>query len=113
MRCKYCNTELVETQVGNYTAWSCVSKACKDQRWPTGRSCVGPLPESRRQTACTEKADRHGTRDPFSSSRCDGSYPHDMPKEDTELTHVGPGTPCGEYFHRYGRPICLVDPGWS
>jgi phenylpropionate dioxygenase-like ring-hydroxylating dioxygenase large terminal subunit len=29
--------------------------------------------------------------------------------EDIELTHVGPGTPCGEYFRRYWQPICFAD----
>ena len=50
------------------------------------------------------------TRAPFSSSRCDGYYHHDISAEDTELTHVGPSTPCGEYFHRYCQPMCFADP---
>ena len=29
----------------------------------------------------------------------------EVPEEDTELTHVGPGTPCGEYFRRYCLPV--------
>ena len=29
----------------------------------------------------------------------------EVPEEDTELTHVGPGTPCGEYFRRYWLPV--------
>jgi phenylpropionate dioxygenase-like ring-hydroxylating dioxygenase large terminal subunit len=32
-----------------------------------------------------------------------------MPQEDTKLTHIGPGTPCGEYFRRYWQPICFSD----
>jgi phenylpropionate dioxygenase-like ring-hydroxylating dioxygenase large terminal subunit len=32
-----------------------------------------------------------------------------VPQEDTELTHIGPGTPCGEYFRRYWQPICFTD----
>jgi phenylpropionate dioxygenase-like ring-hydroxylating dioxygenase large terminal subunit len=32
-----------------------------------------------------------------------------VPQEDEELTHVGPGTPCGEYFRRYWQPICFAD----
>ncbi len=28
-----------------------------------------------------------------------------VPQEDTELTHVGPGTPCGEYMRRFWQPI--------
>ena len=27
--------------------------------------------------------------------------------EDSELTHVGPGTPCGEYLRRYWQPVAL------
>jgi phenylpropionate dioxygenase-like ring-hydroxylating dioxygenase large terminal subunit len=35
-----------------------------------------------------------------------GAYHHrDIPKEDTELTQVGPRTPCGEYLRRYWQPI--------
>jgi hypothetical protein len=35
-----------------------------------------------------------------------GAYysPRDL-KEDAELTHVGPGTPCGELFRRYWQPV--------
>ncbi len=29
-------------------------------------------------------------------------------KEDPELTHVGPGTPCGEYLRRFWQPVCLT-----
>jgi hypothetical protein len=25
------------------------------------------------------------------------------------VTHVGPGTPCGEYFRRFWQPICFSD----
>jgi hypothetical protein len=31
----------------------------------------------------------------------------DVPQEDTELTHVGPGTPCGEYLRRFWQPVAL------
>jgi phenylpropionate dioxygenase-like ring-hydroxylating dioxygenase large terminal subunit len=35
-----------------------------------------------------------------------GAYLHrDIPNEDKELTHVGPGTPCGEYMRRFWQPI--------
>ena len=27
--------------------------------------------------------------------------------EDAELTHVGPGTPCGEYLRRFWQPVCM------
>src|SRR5687767_7940603 len=30
-----------------------------------------------------------------------------VPTEDAELTHVGPGTPGGEYFRRFWNPISL------
>jgi nitrite reductase/ring-hydroxylating ferredoxin subunit len=30
-----------------------------------------------------------------------------VPPEDAELTHVGPGTPCGEYMRRFWWPVCL------
>ena len=29
--------------------------------------------------------------------------------EDTELTHVGPDTPCGEYMRRFWQPLCYAD----
>ena len=32
-----------------------------------------------------------------------------VPGEDTELTHVGPDTPCGEYLRRFWQPIALSD----
>src|SRR5438045_7902861 len=31
----------------------------------------------------------------------------DVPQEDTELTHVGPRTPCGEYLRRFWQPVAL------
>ena len=30
-------------------------------------------------------------------------------REDAELTHVGPGTPGGEYLRRFWHPIALVE----
>ena len=30
------------------------------------------------------------------------------PEEDAELTHVGPGTPCGEYFRRFWIPVVMT-----
>jgi phenylpropionate dioxygenase-like ring-hydroxylating dioxygenase large terminal subunit len=30
-----------------------------------------------------------------------------LPKENAELTHVGPGTPCGEYLRRFWQPVAL------
>ena len=38
------------------------------------------------------------------------AYTHrEVPEEDTELTHVGPGTPCGEYFRRFWQPVGFSD----
>jgi phenylpropionate dioxygenase-like ring-hydroxylating dioxygenase large terminal subunit len=34
-------------------------------------------------------------------------YQREVPREDTELTHVGPGTPCGEYLRRFWQPVGL------
>lgn len=31
----------------------------------------------------------------------------DVPKEDEEITHVGPGTSVGEYFRRFWQPVCM------
>ena len=47
------------------------------------------------------------TRAPFLTTRFGGYYHRDVPQEDTELTHVGPGTPCGEYLRRFWQPIAL------
>jgi phenylpropionate dioxygenase-like ring-hydroxylating dioxygenase large terminal subunit len=49
------------------------------------------------------------TRAPFLTTRFGGYHHRDIPQEDVELTHVGPGTPCGEYFRRYWQPICFAD----
>ena len=39
-----------------------------------------------------------------------GGYLHrDVPPEDEELTHVGPGTPCGEWFRRFWLPVFVSD----
>ena len=39
-----------------------------------------------------------------------GGYVHSqVPSEDTELTHVGPGTPAGEWFRRFWLPVLLSD----
>lgn len=31
----------------------------------------------------------------------------EVPEEDRELTHVGPGTPCGEWLRRFWHPVAL------
>ena len=39
-----------------------------------------------------------------------GAYYHrEVLKEDEELTHVGPGTPCGEYMRRFWHPVAVSD----
>lgn len=37
-----------------------------------------------------------------------GYFISDIPDEDSELTHVGPGTRCGEYLRRFWHPIALA-----
>ena len=49
------------------------------------------------------------TRPAFLTTRF-GAYLHrEVPEEDTELSHVGPDTPCGEYLRRFWQPICFSD----
>ena len=47
------------------------------------------------------------TRAPFLRARFGAYFHRDVPDEDTELTHVGPGTPGGEYLRRFWQPICF------
>ena len=49
------------------------------------------------------------TRGPFLKSRYSGYHHRQVPQEDTELTHVGPATPCGEYMRRFWQPVCYLD----
>jgi phenylpropionate dioxygenase-like ring-hydroxylating dioxygenase large terminal subunit len=49
------------------------------------------------------------SRAPFLKTRYGGYYHREIPEEDAELTHVGPGTPCGEYLRRFWQPICFSD----
>ena len=49
------------------------------------------------------------TRAPFLKARYSGYLHRQVPQEDTELTHVGPETPCGEYMRRFWNPICFSD----
>jgi phenylpropionate dioxygenase-like ring-hydroxylating dioxygenase large terminal subunit len=49
------------------------------------------------------------SRAPFLKTRYGGYFHRDVPAEDSELTHVGPGTPCGEYMRRFWQPICFSD----
>jgi len=45
----------------------------------------------------------------FAGTQYDGYHKRDMPEEDEEITHVGPGTPCGEYFRRFWVPVARSD----
>jgi len=49
------------------------------------------------------------TRAPFLRKRFGGYYHRELPDEDSELTHVGPGTPGGEYLRRFWQPVCFSD----
>jgi phenylpropionate dioxygenase-like ring-hydroxylating dioxygenase large terminal subunit len=42
---------------------------------------------------------------PFLRAPYHGYHHREVPKEDAELTHVGPGTPCGEYLRRFWHPV--------
>lgn len=48
------------------------------------------------------------TRAPFLTQPYGAYYHRDVPTEDEELTHVGPGTPCGEYVRRFWQPVALA-----
>jgi nitrite reductase/ring-hydroxylating ferredoxin subunit len=45
------------------------------------------------------------TRVPFLNTAYSAYHHRELPPEDTELTHVGPGTPCGEYLRRFWHPV--------
>jgi len=47
------------------------------------------------------------TRAPLLKTRYGGDFHSGVPEEDAELTHVGPGSPCGEYMRRFWQPICF------
>ncbi len=49
------------------------------------------------------------TRAPFLRTKFGGYFHREVPAEDAELTHVGPGTPCGEYMRRFWQPVCFSD----
>ncbi len=45
----------------------------------------------------------------FSQDQRYSGYHHTRePAEDAELTHVRPGTPCGEYLRRFWQPILMA-----
>ena len=45
---------------------------------------------------------------PFLTQTLGGYYQSQVPREDEELTHVGPGTPGGEYLRRFWQPVSLT-----
>jgi len=45
------------------------------------------------------------TRAPFLTQPYGAYYHRDVPHEDEELTHVGPGIPYGEYLRRFWQPV--------
>jgi 5-methyltetrahydropteroyltriglutamate--homocysteine methyltransferase len=47
------------------------------------------------------------TRAPFLTQPYGAYYHRDVPHEDEERTHVGPGTPCDEYLRRFWQPVAL------
>ena len=49
------------------------------------------------------------TRAPFLKTQYGGYLHRDVPAEDAELTHVGPGTLGGEYLRRFWQPVCFSD----
>ena len=49
------------------------------------------------------------TRAPFLKARYGGYHHRHVPSEDSELTHVGPDTACGEYMRRFWQPVCFSD----
>jgi len=46
-------------------------------------------------------------RTKFLSTPYGGYFNRDLPKEDAELTHVGPDTPGGEYLRRFWQPVAM------
>ena len=42
---------------------------------------------------------------PFLTSTYGAYHQREVPDEARELTHVGPGTPCGEYLRRFWQPV--------
>ena len=49
------------------------------------------------------------TRAPFLTQTYGGYDHREVPSEDASLTHIGPGTPCGEYMRRFWQPITFSD----
>ena len=49
------------------------------------------------------------TRAPFLNTPYGAYYHREVPQEESELTHVGPGTPGGEYLRRFWQPVCASE----
>ena len=49
------------------------------------------------------------TRPAFLTESYGAYYHREVPEEDAELTHTGPGTPCGEYLRRFWQPVAHSD----
>ena len=49
------------------------------------------------------------TKPPFLSLPFGAYFHREVPDEDAELTHTGPGTPCGEYLRRFWQPVAHSD----
>ena len=45
----------------------------------------------------------------FLTETYSGFLHRDVPTEDVDLTHVGPGTPTGEYLRRFWQPVAHSD----
>ena len=46
--------------------------------------------------------------EPYLTTPYSRYHRREVPSEDAELTHVGPGTPCGEYLRRFWQPVALL-----
>ena len=46
---------------------------------------------------------------PFLTTTYGAYHQREVPGEDAELTHVGPGTPAGEYLRRFWQPVAHVE----
>ena len=52
---------------------------------------------------------RSATNSPFFNTPYGAYFHRDVPSEDAELTHVGPGTPAGEWLRRFWHPVFASD----
>ena len=47
-------------------------------------------------------------RPPFLTRPLNGYDHREVPDEDSSITHVGPGTPAGEYLRRFWQPVLVA-----